>query len=43
MVGEGVLHECLNHPDVESVLIINRKPYDLKHAKAKGDNPQRFF
>ncbi|MGA8263403.1 MAG: NAD-dependent epimerase/dehydratase family protein [Ignavibacteriaceae bacterium] len=31
MVGEGVLHECLNHPEVESVLIINRKPYDLKH------------
>lgn len=25
MVGEGVLHECLNHPDVESVLVINRK------------------
>jgi len=27
MVGEGVLHTCLNHPDVESVLIINRRSY----------------
>ncbi len=25
MVGEGVLHVCLNHPDVEHILIINRK------------------
>ncbi|HTB32199.1 MAG TPA: epimerase, partial [Bacteroidia bacterium] len=25
MVGEGVLHECLMHPDVEHVLVINRK------------------
>ncbi len=25
MVGEGVMHECLNHPEVESVLVINRK------------------
>ncbi|WP_276374174.1 NAD-dependent epimerase/dehydratase family protein [Chryseolinea sp. H1M3-3] len=33
MVGEGVLHECLIHPDVEKVLIINRKSTGLKHAK----------
>lgn len=26
MVGEGVLHECLQHPDLEQVLVINRKP-----------------
>ena len=25
MVGEGVLHECLNHPLVEQVLVVNRK------------------
>jgi len=25
MVGEGVLHECLQHPAVESVLVISRK------------------
>ncbi|MBL8994518.1 MAG: epimerase [Spirochaetia bacterium] len=35
MVGEGVLHECLNHPDVEKVLIINRKPLGLTHPKLK--------
>ena len=35
MVGEGVLHECLLHPDVESVLVINRKPCEVKHEKLK--------
>jgi hypothetical protein len=33
MVGEGVLHECLLHPKVESVLLINRKPCGVKHEK----------
>jgi nucleoside-diphosphate-sugar epimerase len=33
MVGEGVLHECLNHPDVESVLVINRRPCNVQHEK----------
>ncbi|HMG94453.1 MAG TPA: NAD-dependent epimerase/dehydratase family protein, partial [Chryseolinea sp.] len=35
MVGEGVLHECLQHPDVEQVLVINRKPCGVSHAKLK--------
>lgn len=35
MVGEGVLHECLNHPQVEAVLIINRKPLGISHPKLK--------
>ncbi len=35
MVGEGVLHECLIHSDVESVLVINRKPCGVKHEKLK--------
>ena len=35
MVGEGVLHECLNHPEVESVLVINRKPCGKSHPKLK--------
>lgn len=26
MVGEGVLHECLGHPDVEGVLVVGRRP-----------------
>jgi len=35
MVGEGVLHECLLHPDVESVLVINRRPCEVQHPKLK--------
>jgi uncharacterized protein YbjT (DUF2867 family) len=35
MVGEGVLNECLQHPNVESVLVINRKPCEVKHEKLK--------
>jgi hypothetical protein len=35
MVGEGVLHECLNHPKVESVLVINRKSCNVQHPKLK--------
>ncbi len=35
MVGEGVLHECLQHDDVESVLVINRKPCGVVHPKLK--------
>ena len=33
MVGEGVLHEALMHPDVEKVLVINRKPCSVTHEK----------
>lgn len=35
MVGEGVMHECLLHPDVESVLIVNRRPSGFTHPKLK--------
>ncbi|SDD64890.1 hypothetical protein SAMN05216464_102173 [Mucilaginibacter pineti] len=35
MVGEGVLLECLNHPDVEQILVINRKPGGVTHPKLK--------
>jgi hypothetical protein len=35
MVGEGVLYECLNHPDVESVLVINRRTCGVNHPKLK--------
>jgi hypothetical protein len=33
MVGEGVLMESLGHPDVDKVLVINRKPCGIKHPK----------
>ncbi len=43
MVGEGVLHECLLHPDVESVLIINRRPSGMNHPKLKEIIHPDFF
>jgi uncharacterized protein YbjT (DUF2867 family) len=43
MVGEGVLHECLMYPDVESVLVINRKPCGVKHEKLKEIIHKDFF
>ncbi|MGA8263405.1 MAG: hypothetical protein WB779_03085 [Ignavibacteriaceae bacterium] len=36
MAGEGVLHTCLNNPDLESVLIINRKLPDLSIFNSAG-------
>jgi uncharacterized protein YbjT (DUF2867 family) len=43
MVGEGVLHVCLNHPHVEQVLIINRKPSGVTHSKLKEILHGDFF
>ncbi len=43
MVGEGVLHVCLQHPLVESVLVINRKPCGVSHPKLKEIIHQDFF
>ena len=35
MVGEGVLHECLKHPDIKSVLVINRRSCGVNHEKLR--------
>ena len=43
MVGEGVLLECLNHPDVELVLVINRKPGGVSHPKLREIIHGDFF
>ena len=43
MVGEGVMHECLLHPLVESVLVINRKPCGVQHVKLKEIIHTDFF
>jgi putative NADH-flavin reductase len=43
MVGEGVLHESLNHPEVEAVLVINRKPCGVMHPKLKEIIHKDFF
>jgi hypothetical protein len=36
MVGEGVLFECLQHPAIERVLMVNRKPYGAMHPPPVG-------
>src|SRR5579859_1843530 len=43
MVGEGVLLECLDHPDVEQVLVINRKPGGRTHPKLREIIHPDFF
>lgn len=43
MVGEGVLHECLAHPNVESVLVITRKPCGIHHTKLTEIIHDNFF
>lgn len=35
MVGEGVLFECMENPQVESILIVTRKPSGVSHPKVK--------
>lgn len=43
MVGEGVLIQCLNSPEIDSVLVINRKPCGYVHAKLKEIIHPDFF
>lgn len=43
MVGEGVLLECLNHPGVEQVLVINRKSGGVSHPKLREIIHGDFF
>jgi uncharacterized protein YbjT (DUF2867 family) len=43
MVGEGVLHECLLHPKIDEVLVINRKPCGMQHPKLKEIIHPDFF
>jgi uncharacterized protein YbjT (DUF2867 family) len=43
MVGEGVLYECLRHPDVENVLVISRRASGYSHPKLKEILHVNFF
>ncbi|MBC6108825.1 epimerase [Pedobacter fastidiosus] len=43
MVGEGILIQCLNSPEINSVLVINRKPCGYVHPKLKEIIHQDFF
>lgn len=43
MVGEGVLLTCLDHPAIEEILVINRKPVGITHPKLKELIHANFF
>ena len=43
MVGEGVLLESLKHSDVESVLVIGRRPCNFNHPKLNEILHHDFF
>lgn len=43
MVGEGVLHECLQDPQIEAILVINRKPCGIANPKLKEIIHDDFF
>ncbi|HKR03649.1 MAG TPA: epimerase [Bacteroidia bacterium] len=43
MVGEGIVHECLMHNDVENVLLLSRKPSGIVHPKLREVLHNDFF
>jgi uncharacterized protein YbjT (DUF2867 family) len=43
MVGEGVMHECLQHPQITDVLSVSRKPCGVAHPKLKEVLLPDFF
>ena len=43
MVGEGVLHECLEHEAVAEILSVSRKPCGISHPKLKELIHEDFF
>ena len=43
MVGQGVLIECLESPNIEEVLVINRNSLKLNHPKLKEVIHKDFF
>lgn len=43
LVGEGVLLTCLEHPEIDKVLMVNRRSYPAKHPKLKECIVPDFF
>lgn len=43
MVGEGVMYVCLQNPNIETVLVVNRKPCGVVHPKLKEVIHSDFF
>lgn len=43
MVGKGVLLECLDHPAIEAVLVVNRRTVGMTHPKLREIIHNDFF
>ena len=43
MVGEGVLHECLQHRDLEHVLVVGRRSCGVSHSRLREILVADFF
>ncbi|MGB8357029.1 MAG: hypothetical protein WCD55_00285 [Bacteroidales bacterium] len=43
MVGEGVLLVCLGDPDIEKILVINRRPLGITHPKLTEIIHENFY
>ena len=43
MVGEGVMHTCLNHSEIDEVLVLVRKSTEVQHPKLKEIIHSDFF
>ncbi len=43
MVGKGVLLECLDSPDVDSILVVSRSSTDIKYEKMKEVILDNFY
>jgi len=43
MIGEGVLHHCLNHPLIEQVLVVTRQTTGYSHPKLREIIHTDFF
>ena len=43
MVGKGVLLECLDHPSIDAILIVNRTSLGITHSKLKEVLVKDFF
>ena len=43
MVGEGVLHECLLHENLEEILLVTRKSCGIMHPKLKEHVHNDFY
>jgi uncharacterized protein YbjT (DUF2867 family) len=43
MVGKGVLLECIDHPSIDNILIVNRNPLGITHPKVREVLIKDFF